>query len=150
MAAGMAFAQAPAQTPEQQPPAGHMMQRRGEMMEKRQEWQERMAQQLNLTDTQKQEAKAIFAKAREDAKPVREELRANREALRTAIKANDAARIHTLSAKQGTLMAKLTEIRADAHAKFYAKLTPEQRTKADQLHEQMMQKWQQRRQGTEE
>lgn len=149
MAAGMALAQTPAQTP-QQPPAGHMTQRRGEMMEKRQQWQERMAQELNLTDTQKQEAKAIFAKAREEAKPVRDEMRANREALRAAIKADDTARIRTLSAKQGTLMAKLTEIRSDAHAKFYAKLTPEQRAKEEQLHQQMKQRWEQRRQGTEE
>jgi Spy/CpxP family protein refolding chaperone len=142
MAAGMAFAQAPAKQMER-PPAGHVM-------EQHREFHERMMQELNLSDTQKQEAKAIFAKAREDAKPVREELRMNREAMHAAIKANDTAKIHSLAAKQGTLMAKMTEIRADARAKFYAKLTPEQRTKADQMHEQMKQKWEQRRSGTEE
>jgi Spy/CpxP family protein refolding chaperone len=140
MAAGMAFAQAPAAAPQQSSPSPH----RGMMMEQRRGEHERMMQELNLTDTQKQEAKAIFQKAREDAKPVRDEMRLNHEALYAAIKANDSAKIHTLSAKQGTLVAKVMEIRADARAKFYATLTPEQRTKADQMHEQMKQKWQQR------
>lgn len=135
MAAGMAFAQAPAKAP--QPPTGHFM-------EQRRNFNERMMQELNLSDTQKQEAKAIFQKAREDAKPVREELKANREGLYAAIKANDTAKIHSLSAKQGSLMAKVIEIRSNARAQFYAKLTPEQRVKADQMHQQMMEKWQQR------
>jgi Spy/CpxP family protein refolding chaperone len=137
MAAGMAFAQAPA-NPAPRPPAGHMMERRGE-------FHERMMQELNLTDAQKQEAKAIFEQARATAKPVREELKQNREAMHAAIKANDTARIHTLAAKQAGLQAKLVEGRADAMAKFYAKLTPEQRAKADQMHEQMKQRWEQRK-----
>jgi periplasmic protein CpxP/Spy len=137
MAAGMAFAQAPAKAP-QQPPAGHWMEKRGE-------FHERMMQELNLTDAQKQQAKEIFQKSRETAKPVREEMMQNREALYAAIKADDTARIHSLSAKQGGLMAKMIEIRSDARAKFHAILTPEQRTKADQMHQQMMQRWQQRR-----
>ena len=135
MAAGMAFAQAPAGT-QQQP---------GERMEQRREFHERMMQELNLTDAQKQDAKAIFGKARADAKPVRDELRQNREALFAAIKADDTAKIHSLAAKQGSLMGRLTEIRADAKARFYAKLTPEQRTKADQMHQQMKQRWEQQR-----
>jgi len=143
MAAGMAFAQAPAKAPPQLPPGHPMAQRRGE-------FQERMMQELNLSATQREEAKAIFDKARETAKPVRGELRQNREELRAAIKANDAAKIHSLSVKQGGLMAKLTEIRADARAKFYQNLTPEQRTKADQMHQQMMERRQQQRPGTEE
>jgi Spy/CpxP family protein refolding chaperone len=139
MAAGMAFAQAPAGT--QQQPGERMEQR----MEQRREFHERMMQELNLTDAQKQDAKAIFGKARADAKPVRDELRQNREALFAAIKADDTAKIHSLAAKQGSLMGRLTEIRADAKARFYAKLTPEQRTKADQMHQQMKQRWEQQR-----
>jgi Spy/CpxP family protein refolding chaperone len=139
MAAGLAFAQAPAtKAPAQLPPGHPMMQHRGE-------FRERMMQELNLSDSQKQEAKTIFQQARETAKPVRDELRTNREALQAAIKANDTAKIHSLSVKQGSLMAKLTEIRSDARAQFYAKLTPEQRIKADQMHQQMMERWQQRK-----
>ena len=137
MAAGMAFAQAPA-NPAVQPPAGHHMARRGQ-------FRQRMMQQLNLSEAQKQEAKGIFEQARATAKPVREELRQNREAMAAAVKANDTARIHTLAAKQAGLQAKLVEVRADAMAKFYAKLTPEQRAKAEQLHQQMKQRWQQRK-----
>jgi Spy/CpxP family protein refolding chaperone len=140
MAAGMAFAQAPAGTSGQQP--GQRMEQR---MEQRREFHEQMMQELNLTDAQKADAKAIFGKARADAKPVRDEMRQNHEALYAAIKADDTAKIHSLSAKQGTLMARLMEIRADARARFYAKLTPEQRIKADQMHQKMMQRWEQQK-----
>lgn len=138
LAAGMAFAQAPATAPQQQPPAARHMMRRAR-------FHQRMMQALNLTDAQKQEAKTIFQQARETAKPVRQELKQNREALGAAIKADDTARIHTLAGKQATLQAKMVEIRSDAMAKFYTKLTPEQRAKADQLHQQMKQRWQQRK-----
>ena len=138
MAAGMAFAQAPANNATQQPPAAHRLARRGQ-------FHQHMMQALNLTDAQKQDAKAIFQQARETAKPVRQELKQNREALAAAVKADDTARIHNLSAKRAGLDAKMIEIRSDAMAKFYAKLTPEQRAKADQMHQQMKQRWQQRR-----
>jgi Spy/CpxP family protein refolding chaperone len=142
MAAGMAFAQTPAKP---------MPMPQGNRMEQRREFRERMMENLNLSETQKADAKAIFAKAREEAQPVRAEMRQNREALDTAIKANDTAKIHSLSTRQGALMAKMTEIRADARAQFYAKLTPEQRTKADEMHRQMKQRWEQRNKpGTEE
>jgi Spy/CpxP family protein refolding chaperone len=142
MAAGMAFAQAPAKP---MLPPGHPM------MEQRREFGERMMENLNLSAAQKADAKVIFDKAREVAKPVREELRQNRTDLYAAIKANDTAKIHSLSARQGALVAKMTEIRADARAQFYAKLTPEQRTKADKMHEEMIQRWEQRtKPGTEE
>ena len=134
MAAGMAFAQAPAAAPAQQPPAAHRMARR-----------QRFMQALNLTPAQRQDAKAIFQGARETAKPIREELRQTRASLAQAIKADDTARIHNLSGKEAGLRSKMVEIRSDAMAKFYAKLTPEQRAKADQLHQQMKQRWQQRR-----
>jgi Spy/CpxP family protein refolding chaperone len=139
MAAGMTFAQVPAQTPQEQPPAAHRTER-GRKAE-----HQRMMQSLNLTSAQKQEAKTLFQEARASSKPVREQLRQNRQALADAIKADDTARIHTLSARQANLFAQMTEIRADAMAKFYTKLSPGQRAKADQLHQQMMQRWQQHR-----
>lgn len=138
MAAGMSFAQAPANAPQQQPPAAHRMARRGR-------FHQRMMQALNLTDAQKQEAKTIFHQARETSKPVRQELRQNREALAAAVKADDTARIHELSAKRANLEARMIEVRSDAMAKFYTKLTPEQRAKAEQIHQQMKARWQQRR-----
>src|SRR5215831_15579180 len=110
MAAGMTFAQTPA-SPSQQPPAA------GQHMARRGDFHERMMQQLNLSASQKQEAKTIFGQARTDAKPVREQLRQNREAMLAAVKANDTARIHTLATERGSLQAKMVEIRSDAMAK---------------------------------
>jgi len=138
LAAGMAFAQAPA-NPQQQPAAipDHMNQRG--------QCRERFMQQLNLTPEQKEEAKGIFSRARESAKPIRQELRQNREALDAAIKANDTRRIHELSNKEAGLLARMVEIRSDARASFYSKLTPAQRAKADQLHQQMKERWEARR-----
>jgi Spy/CpxP family protein refolding chaperone len=60
--------------------------------------------------------------------------------LSAALKANDTAAIERLSAKQGQLRGQLTAARTEAMAKFYQTLTPEQKTKADQLHQHMPQR----------
>jgi Spy/CpxP family protein refolding chaperone len=125
LAAGMAFAQAPA-TPGQPgaAAAAHPARRAIEA---------RMMRQLGLTDAQKQQAKSIFQQARQSAQPVAQQLRANREALNAAVKANDTAQIQNLSAQQGNLHGQLVGIRTGAMAKFYATLTPEQKAKADEF-----------------
>ena len=126
LAAGMALAQAPAtgtqpapqKAPFTHPVFGH----------------EQMMQALNLTTAQKQQAKTIFGDARQKAEPIRQEMRQNREALYAAVKANNTSQIERLSSHQGELQGKALAIRSEAMAKFYAILTPEQRTKADQMH----------------
>jgi periplasmic protein CpxP/Spy len=108
----------------------------------------KLAEQLNLTDAQKETAKAAFQQARQQAQPIRQQLRDNREALAAAVKAGKGeADIQQLANTTGTLMGQLTAIRTEAFAKVYATLTPEQRTKADQLHEQMKSRFQQRQGG---
>ena len=139
MAAGMAFAQAPA-TPAQPAPGKTWHARRGA-------FQHRMLQQLNLTDAQKEQAKALFQQARQTAQPIAQQLRQNREAMAAAVKANDQAQIQQLAAQQGNLQGQLQAIRSGAMAKFYTNLTPEQRAKADQMHERMQQRMQQRMQN---
>ena len=62
------------------------------------------------------------------------------------MKANNTAQIERLSAQQGNLMGKALAIRTESMAKFYATLTPEQRTKADQTFEQMKSRMRQRMQ----
>jgi protein CpxP len=119
LAAGMAFAQ---------PPAA------------RHQHAQRMAQALNLTDAQKAEAKSMFQQTRQATQPVRDQLKQTRQELAAAVKANDTAAIERLSAKQGQLMGRLTAARTEAMAKFYQTLTPEQKTKADQLHQNMRQR----------
>ena len=137
LAAGMAFAQttpAPAQPGTARPHAG------------RQAMRHRMVQALNLSDSQKQQAKAIFQQTRQTAKPIADQLKQNREALSAAVKANNVAQIDSLSAQQGTLRGQLLAARSEGMAKFYALLTPDQRAKADQMHDRMKQRMEQRMQ----
>src|SRR5581483_7072508 len=132
LAAGMAMAQAPAAPANPaQPLAGKAWRTH------RGAFGQRMAQALNMTDAQKAQAKAIFQQARQNAQPVAQQLKQNREALAAAVKANDVAQIHSLSLQQGNLRGQLLGIRSEAMAKVYATLTPEQKTKADQMHQQM-------------
>jgi periplasmic protein CpxP/Spy len=139
LAAGMAFAQAPVHPP-QQPPAKTQVNRRAML-------RRRMMRALNLTDTQKQQAKSIFQEARQNAQPLQQQLRQNRQALAAAIKADNTAQIHNLTATQANVRAQVMEIRSDAAAKFYAMLTPDQRAKADQLHQRIRQRMMQQRAG---
>jgi Spy/CpxP family protein refolding chaperone len=135
LAAGMVFAQAP--TGNLQPGASPQQGRRGFMR-----WNpEHIAQALNLTDSQKAQARTIFQRARQSAEPVRQELKQNREALAAAAKAGKSeSDIQNLANERGRLLGKLVAIRTVASAKFYQMLTPEQRVKADQMHEQFRQR----------
>ena len=127
LASGMMFAQAPAPPAQPESPPQRWQQRRGQMFD-------RMATRLNLTDDQKQQARSIMQSARESAQPITQQLKQNRQALRDAVKAGKTdADIDQLAASTGTLMGQATAIRTKAFAKVYAMLTPEQRTKADQL-----------------
>jgi Spy/CpxP family protein refolding chaperone len=96
---------------------------------------ERIAQQLNLTEQQKQDAKAIFDQARESAKPVADQLRQNRQTMQEAVKAANEQRIEQIATEHGGLAGQLSLIHAKAFSRFYALLTPEQKAKADQMHQ---------------
>ena len=124
MAAGLAVAQTPVAPAQPRP---------GKMWAKQGAVRGRMLGQLNLTDAQKQQARAIFQQAKQNAEPLAKQARENRQALAAAVKANDVAQIHSLSAKQGHLQGQLLGIRNEAQAKFYASLTPEQKAKADEM-----------------
>jgi protein CpxP len=131
LATGMMFAQAPSPNPNPQARPHNFIRQR----------MARIAQQLNLTDDQKQQAKTIFQQARQTAQPVREQLKQNRQALADAAKAgNSDAAIQQLAARQGSLLGQMVAVRTEAFAKFYATLTPEQRTKAGQLQQQFQQR----------
>jgi Spy/CpxP family protein refolding chaperone len=136
LAAGMALAQAPAagmqpgpqKTPFRHPVMGH----------------EQMTQALNLTVAQKEQTKTIFGEAKQKAEAIRQEMRQNREALYAAVKANNTAQIQQLSSRLGELQGKVMAIRSEANAKFYAILTPEQRTKWEEMHQRMRQRMEER------
>jgi len=137
LTAGLAFAQTPATTPEHGAPAKARTARRAAM-------HERMMKELNLTDAQKAQAKTLFQQSREKSKPYRDQLRQTREEMAAAVKAGDNAQIRSLAAKEGKARGELTAIRSETMAKFYATLTPEQKAKADQLHQQMRQRMRER------
>ena len=141
LAAGMAVAQAPdAGTPPaaKRVPFTHPLFGRQQMM-----------QALNLTIAQRQQADTIFGDSRQKARPIWQEMRQNREALHAAVKVNNTSEIERLSSQQGELHGKALAIRSEAMAKFYAILTPEQRTKWDQIHQQMRQRMEERMQELE-
>jgi Spy/CpxP family protein refolding chaperone len=131
MAAGLAFAQAPAQ-----PRAGKAM--------AKQAVKDRIARALNLTPAQKEQARAIQQQAKQNAQPLVMQLKTNREALAAAVKANDVAQIHSLSAQRGHLQGQLLGIRSEARAKVHATLTPEQKAKAGQIRERVGERMKQR------
>lgn len=132
LAAGMAFAQAPASAPQ---PAPAKVKPRAMV-------RRRMMKALDLTAAQKQQARTIFQQAKESSQTIRQQLKQNREALAAAVKANDTAQIQTLASQQGTLHGQATAIRAESMAKFYSTLTPDQRTKADQIRQKVQQRMQ--------
>jgi len=92
---------------------------------------------LDLTDAQKATAKQLFADSRQQSEPIVTQLRQVRTDMQAAVKANNTAQIATLAARQGQLEGQLAEIRAQGMAAFYAQLTPEQKAKADDLHQKM-------------
>jgi Spy/CpxP family protein refolding chaperone len=85
---------------------------------------------LNLTDAQKQQARAIFKEARQSSQAVQQQLKQSREALAAAVKAGAPdAEIDRLTSSMSPLLAQSMAIHTKAFAKFYATLTPEQKTK---------------------
>ena len=101
---------------------------------------EHLTDVLGLTDSQKEQAIAIFKDARKSSQPLHEELRLNRERLKAAAKMASEPDIQRLATEQGRLWGQLVAIRTRASAKFYQTLTPEQRVKYDQMREQSRQK----------
>lgn len=92
---------------------------------------------LDLTDAQKTTAKALFADAKSQAEPIVTQLKAGHTAMAEAVKANKSdVEISDIAARQGVLVGQLAAIHAKAMAKFYAQLTPDQKAKADRLHDQ--------------
>jgi len=145
MAAGIAFAYA--DTPSQGNQPSHRAGNRQQWMQHR---FDRFSAALNLTDAQKQQAQAAFKEAHQATAKFAPQLKANREAMAAAIKADNKTEIDRLAAERGRLMGKTMATRDEAFAKIYQTLTPEQRTKADQMREQFrtrMHEHMQNRQG---
>lgn len=129
LAAGLIFAQA--QSPGNSQATHHRQWQRGQNFD-------RFANELNLTATQKQQAKSILDSSKQSAQPIVQQLRQDRQALRNAVQSGKSeSDIDQLSNNLGTLTGQLTAIHTKAMAKIYTLMTPEQRTKAQSLHNQM-------------
>jgi len=127
LASGMLLAQSPAPAAPAQPPAQHRQWQRGQMFD-------RLSAKLNLTEAQRGQAKSIWQSARTSSQPLAQQLRQAHMALREAAKSGKPdAEIDQLAANAGQLTGQLTAVRTKAFAQFYAMLTPEQRTTADQM-----------------
>jgi Spy/CpxP family protein refolding chaperone len=92
-----------------------------------------LAGYLDLTDAQKAQLKTIVQDAQTAVQAVNTQFQPVGQNLLTAIKANDAAGIQAAAIAVGQYTAGVTAIHANALAKFYALLTPDQKAKADQL-----------------
>jgi Spy/CpxP family protein refolding chaperone len=94
---------------------------------------QKMLKELNLTVAQKQAAKGILQAARKTVQPPAQQLKQDRAALAAAIQSGDDNRIQQLSTEMGGLRGTVLAARSQAMSKFYALLTPEQKTKAEEL-----------------
>jgi Spy/CpxP family protein refolding chaperone len=131
----MAFSQAPAARPRAQQGGPAMRMVLGGAMP---QW---VLRQLNLTDSQKQQAQAIFQNARQSSQPLQAQMKPNRQALTAAVKQNNGPQIQQLSVTIGNLQGPLLSIRSEAMATFYALLTPDQQAKVDQAQQRFGQGW---------
>jgi periplasmic protein CpxP/Spy len=103
---------------------------RGERME-------RIAQALELSDTQREEIAAIRSEQRQKTAPMRQQMMQNKDELRTLTGADsfDEAAVRSLATAQAELKTEMIVARAETRSRIHALLTPEQREKADELME---------------
>lgn len=96
---------------------------------------ERMAEKLDLTEEQRNEATEIVTEASTAARENREQLRALHEQLRAMRDTFDDEAAHALSDEIGEITADMVYRRSSSHAAIYALLTPEQREEFDEMQE---------------
>lgn len=123
LSAGAAFPQAPAADSQ---PAGHERHARGG---------QRIAEALNLTDSQKEQAKTIREKYRASSEDLRTQMRTLHEQLKTAKDANNTAEVERLTQQRQALSAKAKETFGAQRNEFRSILTADQQAKFDQMRE---------------
>ncbi len=93
---------------------------------------------LAMTPQQKDQAQTAIQEARQSAKPIREELMNTNKALQSAVRSDESGAIQRLSTTEGQEIGQLLAIRSSTVAKVYKSLTPDQRARADALHQLLM------------
>ena len=95
-----------------------------------------MARELNLTDAQKAQIKQIFQANKASGLPLMQQMAANKKAMleATANGNYDQAKIQQIANQQAQLMSQLiVQKQAIRHQIYTQVLTPDQRTKAEEL-----------------
>lgn len=139
---------AKSQTTEDAPPAppmhGHEFGMHGHMMGY-------LAKQLNLTDDQKAQAKAIMQKEHPTMKPLMQQEHAIDQQLRQYVEGNfDQAKVQALAAQKAQIQAQITVQETRIHNELYQILTADQKAQLKQLEAQHEARMQQRMQHNEE
>jgi Spy/CpxP family protein refolding chaperone len=98
----------------------------------------RLLLQLDLTDAQQQQIKALLDQQRTDLQPYQEQLWQAREAMQAAVEADtfDEAVVRGLAVSEGQATTELSVIRARTQAAISRLLTTEQRAKLAELRQQ--------------
>jgi protein CpxP len=96
-----------------------------------------MAQELNLTDAQQAQINSIMQAERPKMQPLMQQLRSDKQQIREATKSGafDEAKVTSLANDEAQVRARLTVERARMQSQIYQVLTPEQRGKAQAMHQ---------------
>jgi|SRR5579862_37691 len=95
-----------------------------------------MTARLSLTAEQQSQATTIFSSGAAAEKSLHASLRTAHQALNDAVRSNNTVSMEQLGSTIGNLTAQLTVAQSKTRAAFYQILTPEQRTKLDQMESQ--------------
>ncbi|MDX2152939.1 MAG: Spy/CpxP family protein refolding chaperone [Bryobacteraceae bacterium] len=110
----------------------------GSFMEGRGQRLEMLATFLDLTPVQKEQMEKIMQASRGEAKPFVEQLRKGHDEMSAAVKAGKPdAELQRIAEAQGAIVGKLIAVHAQGMSQAYALLTPDQKAKADKLHDQL-------------
>ena len=101
---------------------------------------------LDLTDAQQQQVKFLVDAQRPALKGLMQQMASQRAEMLSATQNGqfDQAKVQAIANQQGQTLANLIVVRQELQSKIYGLLTPEQRTKFDQMQQRRlehMQKW---------
>lgn len=107
----------------------------------------RIFRQLDLTDDQKAQMKAIRQASREDSKPLREQMKTNRQQLQQLTENGqfDEAAVSAIASQQGQIHAQIIVAKQKVKSQMFNVLTAEQKTKLATLKAEHKQKMQERK-----
>lgn len=95
----------------------------------------RMAQQLGLSDAQRQQIKSIMETEKPKMQPLMQQLKAERQEMDSLTTSGtfDEAAVRAAASKQAQTITDVAVERARVKSQIFAVLTPEQRTKAQEM-----------------